>query len=159
MSETTTETVPEGFKQIPTGLGFSDNLQPMYGRIRDGAVSLGLVVSAQHQNSMGVCHGGVLVTLADITAATGVNVARGTRAGTPTVNLSMDFISAARLGEWIQADAQQVTLKRRFGFCNGAIFNSKGLVARFNGTFYLPDHDGLSKSNKVGDGVPPVAGY
>ena len=75
MSETTTETVPEGFKQIPTGLGFSDNLQPMYGRILDSAVSLGLVVSAQHQNSMGVCHGGVLVTLADITAATGTQPA------------------------------------------------------------------------------------
>jgi hypothetical protein len=26
-------------------------------------------------------------------------------------------------------------------------------VARFNGTFYLPDHDGMWKDGRTGDGV------
>lgn len=154
MSEVIVETVPAGFVRLPEGLGFTDNLQPCYRRIEGDAVSFGLVVDKQHSNIMGICHGGALVTLADVTAATGVNVARGVRAGSPTINLSMDFIAAGRMGQWIQADVQQVSVKRRFGFCSGVILNSEGVIARFNGTFYLPDHKGMIKPDAIGDGVP-----
>ena len=154
MSEMIVETIPADFIRLPQGLGFTDNLQPCYRRIEGDAVSFGLVVDKQHSNSMGICHGGALVTLADVTAATGVNVARGVRAGSPTINLSMDFIAAGRMGQWIQADVQQVSVKRRFGFCSGVILNSEGVMARFNGTFYLPDHKGMIKPDAIGDGVP-----
>ena len=147
------EAVPSGFELLSAGLGFTDAIGPCYRRIIDREVSFGLVVSPVHANTMGICHGGVLMTLADITAATGVNVARGKKAGSPTINLSVDFISAGRLGEWIQADVEHVSVKRRFGFCSGTIANSEGLVARFNGTFYLPDHKGMWKGERRGDGV------
>ena len=147
------DAVPEGFERMPGGLGFTDTLQPSYRRIQDDSVAFGLVVEHQHSNSMGICHGGVLATLADIAAASGINVARGMTAGSPTVNLSLDYIAAARQGEWIQANVEQVSVKRRFGFCNGSICNARGIVVRFNGTFYLPDHDGMSKGRPVGDGV------
>ena len=154
MTEVNIEQPPEGFVAIPTGLGFTDFLQPLYRRIEGESVSIGLVVEKQHCNSMGICHGGALSTLADIAAATGINVTSGRRSGTPTINLSMDFISAARLGQWIQADVQLVTLKRRFGFSNGAIISADGVVARFNGTFYLPEHKGMMKPEASGDGAP-----
>lgn len=146
-------TVPEGFKLLRPGHGFTDAIGPCYRRIIGEKVSFGLIVTPVHANTMEICHGGVLMTLADITAATGVNVARGKRAGSPTINLSVDFISAARLGEWIQADADLVSVKRRFGFCSGTINNGDGLVARFNGTFYLPDHKGMWKGERRGDGL------
>ena len=145
--------VPPGFELLPAGLGFTDAIGPCYRRIMDEQVSFGLVVAQTHANKMGICHGGVLMTLADIVAATGVNVARGKRAGSPTINLSVDFISAARMGEWIQGDVEHVSVKRRFGFCSGIINNDDGLVARFNGTFYLPDHGGMWKGERRGDGV------
>lgn len=148
-----TDGVPAGFKPIPEGLGFMDSLQPCYCRIDGDRVSFGLTVAPRHANSMGICHGGVLMTLADITAASGVNAARGLRAGSPTVNLAVDFISPAAQGQWIRADAESVSVKRRFGFCSGAIYNDDGIIARFNGTFYLPDHKGLWKEGAVGDGV------
>lgn len=153
MSVAGIEAVPEGFVRMPEGLGFTDTLQPSYRRIEGDTVSFGLVVEAQHSNSLGICHGGALMTLADITAASGVNLARGKKSGSPTVNLALDFISSARQGEWIQANVEQVSLKRRFGFCNGAIHNRRGIVARFNGTFYLPDHEGMWKDGRSGDGV------
>ena len=93
------------------------------------------------------------MTLADITAATGANLARGVKSGSPTVHLSIDYISFVRLGQWIQADVEQVSIKRRFGFCSGGIYNSVGVVARFSGTFYFPDHQGLWKEGRRGDGV------
>lgn len=153
MTDISEEQVPEGFEQLPEGLGFTDSLAPCYRRVDGEQASFGLIVQAQHSNTMGICHGGVLMTLADIAAATGANQARGVLAGSPTVHLSIDYISAARQGEWVQANADQVSVKRRFGFASGSIVNSRGVVARFSGTFYFPDHDGLWKSGSPGDGV------
>lgn len=152
-SDNTAQQAPVGFEQLPQGLGYTDSLQPCYRMLDGEQVSFGLVVQPQHSNTMGICHGGVLMTLADITAATGVNVARGVTAGSPTVHLSIDYIASARQGQWIQANVEQVSLKRRFGFCSGGIYNDSGVVARFNGTFYFPDHDGMWKDGRRGDGV------
>lgn len=153
MSENPVETVPPAFERLPVGLGYTDSLQPVYRWIREKDASFGLLVEAQHGNMMGICHGGVLMTLADITAATGVNLARGVTAGSPTVHLSIDYISSARIGQWVQANVEQVSTKRRFGFCSGGIYNSAGVVARFSGTFYFPDHDGMWKHGRKSDGV------
>lgn len=153
MTEKETEAVPGGFERLPLGLGFTDNLQPIYRLAEGESTSFGLVVEARHCNTMGMCHGGVLMTLADITATTGANLAHGVVAGSPTVHLDIDFISAARLGDWLHAIAEQVNVKRRFGFSSGAIYNSAGVVARFSGTIYFPDHDGMWKEGHPGDGV------
>jgi uncharacterized protein (TIGR00369 family) len=158
VSTTNVEAVPPGFERLPTGLGYTDSLQPSYRLVEGEGTSFGLVVEAQHSNSMGICHGGVLMTLADITAATGANRARGVLSGSPTVHLSIDYISSARLGQWIQANVEQVSAKRRFGFCSGGIYNSTGVVARFSGTFYFPDHDGMWKDGRRGDAVQQPGG-
>lgn len=151
--EDTAVSVPPGFEQLPPGLGFTDNLQPIYRRIDGEDARFGILVKGNHCNTMGMCHGGVLLTLADITAATGANLAHGVQAGSPTVHMDVDFISPARLGEWIEAVAEQVSAKRRFGFCSGGIYNKGGIVARFAGTIYFPDHDGMWISGSPGDGV------
>ena len=153
MSEEIAETIPQGFERLPEGLGFTDSLQPIYRRVVDNEISLGLVVAKQHINTMGLCHGGVLMTLADVTAATGANLAQGVMAGSPTINLNIDFISAARQGQWLQAQAEHVSVKRRFGFCSGGIYNSAGVVARFSATVYFPDHNGMMKDAPPGDGL------
>lgn len=149
MTDSIIETVPTGFKPIPEGLGFTDNLNPCYRKLEGDSLVFGLLVEKQHANSMGICHGGALMTLADIAAASCANLARGVIAGAPTINLSMDFISAARQGQWIEARSEGVTIKRLFGFSRGIIVGSRGEVARFNATFYFPDHPGLSQ-----DGIP-----
>lgn len=154
MTDQHIDSVPAGFERLPTGLGFTDILQPCYRSIGSETVIVGMLVEKQHGNIMGICHGGVLVTLADVAAANGIHVARGKRAASPTVNLSVDFISAARIGQWIQAEVHSASVKRRFGFCSGFISNSEGLVARFNGTFYLPEHQGMIKEEAIGKGIP-----
>jgi len=148
--------IPAGFTRLPEGLGYTDTLQPCYRRISDAGVSFGLVVAQQHCNVMGICHGGVLSTLADIAAATGVNQASGRGAGSPTINLALDFVSAGKLGHWLQADVLQVDVKRRFGFSSGLIRGPGGVVARFNGTFYLPEHEGIWKRPAPADGLLPA---
>jgi len=151
--EDSAESVPPGFEQLPVGLGFIDSLQPVYRRIEGEDARFGIVVTEHHCNSMGMCHGGVLMTLADITAATGANLAHGVVSGSPTVHMDIDFIAPARPGEWIEAVAEQVSAKRRFGFCSGGIYNANGIVSRFSGTIYFPDHAGMWKSGAPGDSV------
>ncbi|MBT4522940.1 MAG: PaaI family thioesterase [Halieaceae bacterium] len=145
MNDENVAAVPAGFEQLPEKLGFADVLQPWYRRVQGDRISFGLIVEAQHCNMMEICHGGVLMTMADMAGAAGVNLARGVTAGSPTMNISLDFISAGRLGQWLQADAVQVSLKRSFGFCNGTIEGPEGIVARYNGTFYIPGHKGMWK--------------
>jgi len=153
MDEIKSEPIPAGFEILPRGLGFTDVIQPCYRKLDGESVSMGLRVEQQHCNMMGVCHGGVLMTLADITAASGVNLVCGKTAGSPTLNLALDFISAGRRGQWLEAQVTQTSVKRRFGFCSGIIVNCDGVVARFNGTFYLPDHDGDRKVEKHEGGI------
>ena len=162
MSDAPSDRVPEGFERVPEGLGYTDTLQPLYRRADGESVSYGLRVERQHGNSMGICHGGVLMTLADIAAASGVNLARGALAGAPTINLGLDFLAPARMGQWLQSEIQNVEVKRRFGFCSGILRTREAVVARFNGTFYLPDHDGMWRDGKrpiaAVDGLPQADG-
>lgn len=150
--------IPDGFEQIPTGLGFTDKLQPVYRRIDECGVSFGLRVGESHVNLMGICHGGVLLTLADVAAGSGISHIRGQLGGNPTINLSVDFINSGKRGDWLQADLGDITLKRRFGFCSGLINSERGIVARFNGTFYLPDHEGMWQGEQRPDAMGLVDG-
>ena len=61
--------VPPGFEPFPQGLGFADVLQSLY--IKRGAqhIALGLSVSQPDLNGINICHGGVLMMMADICCA------------------------------------------------------------------------------------------
>ena len=137
--------VPAGFDALEGGLGYSDSLLPFYRRIDGDEVSFGLVVREQHANLMGICHGGCLMTLADIAAATSINQRLPKPAGLPTINLGFDFLSPGRFGHWLQTRTHLVEVKRRFGFCAGVIEDGDKPVLRYSGTFYLPDHAGMWK--------------
>jgi len=140
--------VPAGFEPLPEGIGFLDALAPLYRKLPQEEAIFGLVVLPQHVNMMGICHGGVLMTLADAVAATGINLARGQVAGAPTINLDVDFISAAKQGEWVQGAVHSVNVKKRFGFCSGELSTQRATIATFKGTFYIPDHDGMWQSQE-----------
>lgn len=128
--------VPEGYTRMPKGLGFGDRLQPLYRRIVDRAVSFGFVVGPQHVNLMGICHGGALMTLADIAAATSIHLRRETPAPSPTINLSFDFQSPGRAGRWLHTRTDHVDPRRHFGFCTGVVLDEDRVVLRYSGTFY-----------------------
>ena len=63
------------------------------------------------------------------------------------------MVGAGRIGQWLQAAVDHVSLKRRFGFASGMISGPDGVVLRFNGTFYLPDHEGMWKEGNRRDSV------
>lgn len=143
MTETEHETVPDDFEPMPEGLGFVDGLKPLFRRYLNNTVDFGLRVSPQHCNSLGICHGGVIMTLADIAAASGATLASERRAAAPTVNMSVDFISAGKLGQWLHTELEGVSARKTFGFAHGRVMHGERVVARFNGTFYFAPHNGV----------------
>lgn len=133
---------PPGFEEMPEGLGFTDVLRPVYRRAGD-IPAIGMFVQPAHTNLINICHGGVLMTLADVGAAWAINSRRGEVRPAPTLSLGFDFINAAREGDWLQAAADRVTVKRRVGFSSGVITCGDRLICRFSGTFFLPEHQGF----------------
>jgi uncharacterized protein (TIGR00369 family) len=135
--------VPEGFKALPEGLGYTDTLRPVYRREQGEQLWLGMFVKPGVCNLMGICHGGALMTLADIAAASAINFAREKVSPTPTLSLSFDFVNPAQEGDWLEAHTDRISLKKRLGFASGVILAGDTLVLRYSGTFYSPDHGGF----------------
>ena len=132
---------------MPAGLAYSDSLQPYYRRVIPGKeIMFGFLAQDTHCNMMGICHGGALMTLADIAAASTVSTQLTEPRGLPTVSLSFDFIAPGRKGHWLETRTDHVDTKRRFGFCSGVICDGDTVVVRYSGTFYIPDHEGVWKS-------------
>ena len=92
---------------------------PIYSRGEGAGLALGLRAERKHCNTRGTVHGGILATLADI--AIGYSLAFSTQPPTAavTANLSLDFVGAAKEGDWLetQVDFQKLGSRLAFGNC------------------------------------------
>ena len=111
-------TIPEGFQEIPRLSPFNQLVGPLYQR-RDGdAVSIGLRIEEKHANSRGICHGGVLATLADLALGYAMLAKVGEREGFVTAHLSVDYAGAARVGDWLESQVEIQHVGSRLAFAN-----------------------------------------
>lgn len=80
-----------------------------------GAWRFGFRVEPHHCNLRPTCHGGMLATFADIVMARAV-LLMGVASPLPTVSMTLDYLSAAPLGGWVEARVvvPQVTGKLAF---------------------------------------------
>ena len=110
--------IPEGWHRIARLSPFNALVGPLYER-RDGdAVSIGLAIEAKHTNSRGVCHGGVLATLADLALGYAMLARSGDKGSFVTAHLAVDYAGAARLGEWIESKVEIQHVGARLAFAN-----------------------------------------
>lgn len=94
---------PTGFEPILSNSNFGWENGPIFEKIDDLGRKRGFRVADKHINAGGMCHGGMMMTFADILLASAVMEA----ADPPfvTIRLTTDFIDAARLGEWVEGRA------------------------------------------------------
>ena len=91
--------------------------------------SCALYVEERHLNGGGAVHGGCLATLADM--ALFFDVGRAV-----TVSLTINYIGAARMGDWLVSRSREVRKTKHLVFCDGEITaGGPGgrLVATFSG--------------------------
>ena len=100
-------------------------------------VRIGFRIEPRNCNMLGTAHGGIIAAVMDI--ALGRNAWMAADRAAPTISMTVDFIRAAQIGEWLESRARFIRKSRRFVFCDGVLLGDKGIVARGNGVFAIPD--------------------
>jgi uncharacterized protein (TIGR00369 family) len=124
---------PEGFVRSSRG-PFTTHNGPNFHRIGpDGAFTHAFFVLPRHCNSMGIVHGGMLATFLDGLLARVVYQATQTQS--LTLHLNIDFLAAARAGEWVFGDAEVTRVARDIAFAQARAYTKARDVLRGSGVF------------------------
>ena len=121
--------IPDGFSKIERLSPFNALVGPLYQR-RDGdAVSIGLQIEQKHTNSRGICHGGVLATLADLALGYAMLARSGDKGSFLTAHLAVDYAGAAKAGDWLESKVEIQRVGARLAFANCYLLaNGKPIV-------------------------------
>ena len=132
-SETTAfDPARAGWKVIKQN-GFGALAGPIW---RHGDARFGFLVESKHLNFANIVHGGMLTTLAD--QAMGMTALRA-NANKPhaTIELSIQFIGAVRLGEFVEAHCEVVRLTRAIIFMQCKLVVGTRTVANATGVWKI----------------------
>ncbi|MEO0549699.1 MAG: PaaI family thioesterase [Pseudomonadota bacterium] len=128
---------PEGFKPAGFGIEFLDQAGPYFIKSEKDCHIVGMRIAASHVNSWHVAHGGVMATLADV--ALSLQVFRSTRPPQPlsTISLSTNFISGAKLDDWLEAHCRIDRIGKSIAYVSGHILNGDMTAMTMTAAFKL----------------------
>lgn len=131
---------PAGFRPM-TGLSpFNGLVGPLYERRQAGEeLSIGLRIEKKHTNSLGICHGGVLATLADLALGYAMHAKLETKASYVTAHLAVDYAGAAKVGEWVESRVEVQRVGARLAFANCYLVSGERRLVRASGIFARAD--------------------
>ncbi len=99
--------IPAGYVQMNWTQGFGRQIGPLYERIVDeNDYTRAFLVGEHHTNGMKNCHGGMLMAFADM--AFGHAISLKVRRFWVTVRLLTDFISSAKIGDFVEGTGEIV---------------------------------------------------
>ncbi len=135
----TSAAAPAGFRPVHAGGSFMGHNGPLYLLHQGDDVRLGFRVEARHCNPMGMCHGGMLATFADMLLPL---VAHRTAAELahrflPTVSLQLDYMAPAALGDWVEGQARVLQVTRAMAFIQGTVTSNGIMAVRCSGVFKI----------------------
>jgi uncharacterized protein (TIGR00369 family) len=127
--------VPEGFERQSRRSPLTDPWEPIYSRLTPDALILGLRLATPHTNARGFVHGGLIAALTD--KAMGHSCAHKMHgaASLVTVSLSIDFISSARIGQWLTVETDVIKTGSTLCFAQCIVKADDVVIARANATF------------------------
>lgn len=128
---------PDGFEPHYRKSPLTDPWEPLYSRRMGDSLQLGLRIAEAHTNSRGFAHGGLVSALAD--NAMGLSCGLGLEGanGLLTVNLALDFLSVARIGQWLQVEPSVVKRGRSLCFASALVTADGKPCARASATFQV----------------------
>ncbi len=116
--------------------GYMGLVGPIYARREGTGWAYGVRADVQHVNQAGNVHGGMLATLADSALGMIVWEAIGRRPCV-TVQLNTQFVSAASVGEFIEARAEIVRQTRSLVFIRGQLTAGSRIVVVVDGIWKI----------------------
>lgn len=118
---------------------FAQSIDAQLTEVREGYAKAELTVDERHLNGAGVCQGGVMYTLADLSFAAVAN-SRGIL--TLGISNTITFLQSAQLGDHLTAECTEVLDHKRLPYCDMHITNQEGkLVAVMTGLAYRMKKD------------------
>ncbi|MEH6410521.1 MAG: PaaI family thioesterase [Hyphomonas sp.] len=132
---------PEGYTPHYRKSGFTDPWEPLYSRVTERQVSIGLYLGAPHCNSRGLVHGGLIASIAD--NAMGLSSGQSLKAdgrevgGLVTVSLTTDFVGSAALGAWLATDTYFTKAGGSLAFASCLLQADGDIVARASASFKI----------------------
>ena len=129
--------IPDGFKTAEFTGPFLDRNGTYYLK-RDGEVWLvGQRVESRHVNYIDLAHGGMLATLADVALSLQPYLSEQPNPAVTTSSLTVNFVAAARLGDWIVAHPVVDRLGKRAAQVHGRILRGDEVLATMSGVFAI----------------------
>jgi acyl-coenzyme A thioesterase 13 len=132
---------PDGYELWPRSSPFLDLIGPLYMKVVDGTLSLGVRVDERHINRRGFAHGGFIATLADMILGYSLAFGRADAAPMVTTHLSLDFAGSAKLGDWVECLADVQKVGRSTGFVSTYLRVGERRIVRASGVFVVPQRD------------------
>lgn len=132
-----TADMPAGFEPWPAKGPFLHAVAKMFVSGTADAPVFGIRVEHGHCNGRGVAHGGFIATLADVWAAYSLAPKLDPTAQFSTAGLSVDFVSGATAGEWLQSETDRIRIGKRLCVLTAAIVCAGRLVALTRASFVI----------------------
>jgi acyl-coenzyme A thioesterase 13 len=129
--------LPEAF--VPSGFTgpYLENVGPFYISDKGEGHAIGLRVLESHTNYVGIVHGGMLTTLADVALSFHLRKSIEPAPIVTTISLVTNFLSTARLGDWLLADSAIDRVGNRVGYMHGSIRAGEKMIATMSGVFNI----------------------
>jgi uncharacterized protein (TIGR00369 family) len=129
--------IPAGFEPHFRSSPVTDAWAPLYAKRLERSVHMGLRLAKAHTNGRGLIHGGLIAALSD--NAMGYSCAQATGWDTGkslvTINLAVDFVGTARIGQWLAIEPEVIRTGSTICFAQCLIKADDVVIARANGTF------------------------
>lgn len=129
-------TIPEGYVPNTRPSPVTDPWEPMYEKTTPDAVFFGMVLREAHTNRRGLIHGGVIAALADKAMGHSCGHKMGTaNYSLVTVSLSLDYISTAKIGQWLTVETDVIKTGKTLCFTQCMVKADGEVIARGNASF------------------------
>ena len=129
--------VPEGYVPARFSGQFLHDAGPYHLRTTATCTLVGLRVRPSHVNYVGVAHGGVLATMADVALSLQPHLLDPGGLPVTTVSLTTHFLAAAKLGDWLEAECGIDRIGKRLAFVSGHIRCGDRSLMTMTGVFNL----------------------
>jgi uncharacterized protein (TIGR00369 family) len=130
---------PAGFVPLKmSGPGsFIEVNGPLFGKREHTYLVLGFRVQLRHCNPSNLCHGAMLLALADMLLGPGVDFEEQTGKVLPTVSITADFLAPAPLDAWVQGTAKSLRKTKNLMFTECLITANENPALRASGIVKL----------------------
>ena len=113
--------------------------EPIYAWVREDRWLLGVEIREPHTNSRGAPHGGLIAALADnamgLSCGVMLKALNIPSSGLVTISLAVDYLGAARLGQWLEFDTDFIKPGKSLCFAEATVRADGKPVARAHATF------------------------